>query len=292
MTYKLLFSTFAFLLIQSTAKAQVSEIEKSTLIDFYHATRGNSWTAKWDLKTPVEKWYGVEIIDNHVVGLILYENNLVGEIPPSIKNLKKLEVLDVALNTLQGELPAEVAELAQLKVLRLEMNGMTGRLPENFTAMAHLEELIAFGNNLEGSIPKTIAKATKLRILNLSHNRLNGNLPETMANLIYLKKLDLSGNLLEGEIGFSFCRMQKLTELSLAFNSFHGNVPLGVEALAELQTIQLQGNDFSSFGTLQNMKSVYIDDFETDDLNLNLKYKKTFEGEYRMANTKFEDGND
>lgn len=88
MTYKLLSLTFAFLLfLQTAVTAQVSENEKSALVDLYQATQGNSWTTKWDLKGPVEKWYGVEIIDNQVVGLILYENNLVGKIPPSIKNL-------------------------------------------------------------------------------------------------------------------------------------------------------------------------------------------------------------
>lgn len=291
MTYKLLSLTFAFfLIIQTAINAQVPETEKAALIDLYTATQGDSWAKKWDLKKPVEKWYGVELIGNHVVGLILYENNLVGTIPPSIANLKKLEVLDVALNTLQGELPSELTELSELKVLRLEMNGMTGNLPENFTAMVNLEEFIAFKNNFEGSIPESIAEAKKLRILDVSYNHLDGNLPGTMATMVNLKKLDVSGNSLDGEIGISFGRLQKLTEISLSFNSFTGKVPSGIASLAELQTIHLQGNTFDSFENLKDMQSAYIEDFETDDLHLNLKHNE-LDGNYRLADTKFEDEN-
>ena len=288
MTFKLLsFSTA--LLFSVVISAQIPDNEKSALIDFYHATHGDSWTTKWALNTPVENWYGVEIVDNRVVGLIQYDNNLNGIIPPSIKTLEKLEVLDVALNNLQGELPAELTLLSKLKVVRLEKNGMTGSLPKDFSKMVNLEELIAFENNLEGGIPKTLAKAKNLRILNLSHNQLDGSLPDTLADLTQLNLLDLSANLFAGEVSLDFGRMQKLTELSLAFNSLTGNVPASVSLLSQLQILQLQGNEFDSFEGLQNMKSVYIDDFETDNLSLNLKYKKIFNGDYRTANTKFED---
>jgi Leucine-rich repeat (LRR) protein len=290
MNKKLLYVSFlVFLLLQTVAIAQIPEDEKSALIDLYEATNGDSWTIKWNLKLPVDQWYGVDIIDGHVIGLNLYKNNLIGKIPASLKNLKNLEVLDCAFNTLEGTLPDELSDLGQLKVLKLEMNGLQGKLPENFTSMLNLEELILFDNKLEGNIPESISAAKNLKILDLSNNYFEGNLPENMASLVKLTNLGLSGNKLEGEINFSFGRMRNLSELLLSFNNFHGAVPEGIQSLTELQFVQLQGNDFTSFESLQDMQSVELVAFDTDDLNLNIKYHQLHEIDVRMANTIFDD---
>jgi len=290
MDKKLLYVSFLFfMLLQTVAIAQIPEDEKSALIDLYEATNGDNWTIKWNLKSPVHQWYGVDIIDGHVIGLNLYQNNLLGKIPASLKSLKNLEVLDFALNDLGGDLPDELLELVQLKVLKLEMNGLQGKLPENFTSMLNLEELILFDNKLEGNIPESISAAKKLKILNLSSNYFEGKLPETMASLVNLTNLGLSSNKLEGEINFSFGHMRNLSELLLSFNNFHGAIPEGIQSLTELQFVQLQGNNFTSFESLQNMQSTDLVAFDTDDLKLNIKYNQLHEIDTRMASTKFDD---
>lgn len=290
MNKKLLYVTFLFfLLLQTVAIAQIPEDEKSALIDLYDATNGDSWTIEWNLKSPVDKWYGVDIIDGHVVGLNLYKNNLAGKIPASLKNLKNLEVLDFAFNALEGDFPHELSKLVELKVLKLEMNGLQGKLPENFTSMLNLEELILFDNKLEGNIPESISAAKKLKILDLSSNYFEGKLPESMASMVNLTNLGLYGNKLEGEINFSFARMRNLSELLLSFNNFQGAVPEGIQSLTELQFVQLQGNDFTSFENLENMQSIDLVAFDTDDLELNIKYRQLHEIDTRMANIRFDD---
>jgi len=56
-----------------------------------------------------------------------------------------------------------------------------------------------------------------------------------------------------------------------------------------LQFVQLQGNGFSSFDSLQDMQSIDLVAFDTDNIQLNLKYKELHEIDTRMANNKFED---
>ena len=55
------------------------------------------------------------ILNNHVVGLNLYSNNLTGHIPSSINKLNHLQVLDMAFNELEGKLPQEIGMLKDLK---------------------------------------------------------------------------------------------------------------------------------------------------------------------------------
>ncbi|VAW14711.1 hypothetical protein MNBD_BACTEROID03-1347 [hydrothermal vent metagenome] len=290
MKQKLLYATFFFfLMVQAVAIAQIPAKEKSALIDLHAATKGGSWNIKWDLKAPAQQWYGVDIKDGHVVGIGLYDNNLKGNIPASIKNLTKLEVLDLAFNSLGAELPEELTKLSHLKVLKLEMNNLKGKLPANLTSMVNLEELILFNNQLEGNIPESIGSISKLKILNLSSNFLTGNLPESMGNLVNLTSLGLFGNKLEGEISFSFGKMKNLSELILAFNDFDGAAPEGIQSLKDLQFVQLQGNDFNSFDNLQDMQSIDLVAFDTDNLQLDLKYRELHEIDTRMAETKFED---
>ena len=292
MTNKLLSLTLLLILcVQANLFAQVSEAEKSALIELYKTTNGDSWTHTWNLNAPVDDWYGVEVLNKQVVGLILYENNLSGTLPASIKNLKNLEVLDLAVNSLKGELPIELTELSRIKVLRLELNTFSGTLPENIGSMKKMEQFVAYGNKLEGSLPASIADMKNLNILNLSHNALSGNLPLSMAFMGSLKELNLSGNAFGGEVGFSFERLKNLSHLSLSSNQFEGKVPAGISSLPELQLLQLQENQFGSFDNIQEMQSVYIEDFETDDMRLNLKHRESFDIQYRMANTHFE-GND
>src|SRR5690606_29993554 len=104
------------LLCQVAVHAQIPEEEKQALIDLYKSTDGTAWIQKWDLNTSVDKWYGVDIKQGRVLGIVLYDNNLKGTIPVTIKNLENLEVLDLALNEL-NELPQEITQLSRLRVL-------------------------------------------------------------------------------------------------------------------------------------------------------------------------------
>ena len=150
------FTIFLLLTFFSAAQAQISNKEKSALIDLYKYTDGDSWVNSWSLKTPVEQWYGVHIENNHVVRIELPKNNLQGNLPYTLKKLENLEVLNLAFNKITGLLPSTLTQLENLKTLKLEMNDIKGDLSWDFSNWSKLEELTLFNNFLDGSLPETI----------------------------------------------------------------------------------------------------------------------------------------
>ena len=58
------------------ANQEVPQEERNALVDLYNNTKGDQWKVSWDLESPIHTWKGVEVKDNHVVGLTLFMNNL------------------------------------------------------------------------------------------------------------------------------------------------------------------------------------------------------------------------
>ena len=83
------------LLITASSFAEISSTEKNALVKLNKATKGSQWINKWDLKTPVSSWYGVEIQNDKVISIKLVNNNLNGELPSEIGNLTSLQVLKI-----------------------------------------------------------------------------------------------------------------------------------------------------------------------------------------------------
>lgn len=274
-----------------STSAQISKNEKKALVDLYNATNGDAWTISWNLNSASENWHGVIIQDDHVVSIVLTNNNLQGTIPESIEDLKYLEKFDLAFNKLTGELPIALTELSQLKVLKLEMNRLKGVLPKNFDKLVVLEELVLFNNMIEGEIPESIGQAKNLKVINLSSNFLSGGLPKSIENLSQLYSLELFGNKFTGQIDVDLGKLINLSELVLAYNNFEGSIPEGVQNLTQLQFVQLQGNQFNSFKGIENMKSEGLVTFDSDDNTLNKKYNEAImkKNDTRMADTKFND---
>ena len=90
--------------ISSLGLAKVSKTEKKALIALYNSTNGAHWIRKWDLKKPVSEWYGVTVVDDKVVEINLFRNNLMGPLPVGISKLENLKVLNLAFNSITGEL--------------------------------------------------------------------------------------------------------------------------------------------------------------------------------------------
>lgn len=174
---------------EATIDYQLS-LEREALIAFYKATEGDNWKSIWghtDVKNenwcsdkPVYEWYGVRVNDDgNVIELRLPGCNLYGKIPPEIKNLTKLEVLQLNSNNLEGELPKELLELKQLKVLDLMTNWFSGNIPEEIGNLSNLRELKLHQNLFTGPIPESLVKLSQLEDLMLCENTLSGSLPNS-----------------------------------------------------------------------------------------------------------------
>ncbi|WP_066218664.1 T9SS type A sorting domain-containing protein [Formosa haliotis] len=99
----------------------VPDEEKQVLIDLYNATGGDSWSynKNWLSDEPVDTWSGVTVEDDHIVSINLYQRNLTGTLPESLKTLSYLKILDLTGNNLSGTLIdfSEMASLTQLVII-------------------------------------------------------------------------------------------------------------------------------------------------------------------------------
>ena len=94
----LLSTAFLTILFSTSMLANVSRVEKDALVKLFESTNGKQWNVKWDLSTSVATWYGVKVENDKVISVNLQNNNLVGEIPAEILNLKNLRELHLHKN--------------------------------------------------------------------------------------------------------------------------------------------------------------------------------------------------
>ena len=157
-------------LFSFTAFANFSKAEKEVLIKLNQATNGAKWINKWDLSLPMEKWYGVKVVDDKVVSINLNNNNLTGRIPVEITTLLNLQELNLGTNLLNGEIPLNIGNMKNLEVLDLSFNKMTGFIPPSMCTLPNLRVLLLDRNIFSGELPPQIGKLSMLESLSLYEN--------------------------------------------------------------------------------------------------------------------------
>ncbi|KAL6130616.1 hypothetical protein ACLB2K_068995 [Fragaria x ananassa] len=110
----------------------------------------------------------------NIVYYSISDNNLLGEISPSICKLISLQYLDLSNNKLSGTIPQCLGNFSDdLRVLNLR------------------------NNSFQGILPQLYSNASNLRIIDVSYNQFHGQLPRSLANCGMLESLVLC-SLLEG----------------------------------------------------------------------------------------------
>lgn len=96
--------------------------EYEILKELYKATKGEEWTTTWDTLQAVRNWHGIILTSdlNHVTGIRLPSNNLVGTVPASLSGLDSLRSLDLSGNKLSGF--PNLTRLSSLDTLKVELN--------------------------------------------------------------------------------------------------------------------------------------------------------------------------
>ncbi|MBN1927046.1 MAG: T9SS type A sorting domain-containing protein, partial [Prolixibacteraceae bacterium] len=239
------------------------------LVALYDSLDGANWTnnSNW-LTGPLDTWYGIQMrFDDRVGRIQLGINNLVGELPPQIGDLTKLEWLSLTGNNivgeipaeignittlanlnlynnyLEGDIPAEIYDLDSLFYLSLGLNRLTGTIPSEIGNLRKLTNLNLGYLDLSGSIPSTIGNLTNLTELNLAANNLSGSLPTQMSNLRILETLHLEGNSFEGQAGI-LKNNDSLTYINLGNNKFVGRVPYNEDYHLN-QSLYVNNNKFT-----------------------------------------------
>lgn len=274
-----------------------SQAEYDALLALYQSTGGANWVnnSGWSTANPnsiqyVGNWHGVITDANgHVTYLLLNDNNLVGQVPPSLENLSSLFWLNLRSNSLNGDLEDWLGVFPSLAVLHLANNSFTGPIPQdlglntsltdiyfnrnqlsgtipsNIGNLTNLKWLVLYDNDLTGSIPSELGNLQNLEYLYLYRNDLSGTIPGTVGNMLSLKFLGLHTNSFTGQVPASIGNLTNLTSIFLQNNHLEGPLPTTLGNLSILQNLWLYGNDFSgsipaSFGSLTNVHTFHAFD--------------------------------
>jgi len=215
------------------------------LVHLFQQTRGDLWKVKWNLKDPIDTWFGVQLNTNGRVYCIDLDGN------PDCRSTKN------GGNHLHGSLPA--LKLPYLEHLFMSSNQLSGSIP-SFEGTPELLTLQLSGNRLEGIIPdfSTLQKLVKL---DLEYNRLTGSIPDF--ELENLETIYLGNNELNGWLPvFAFCK--KLKHLFVNKNNLSGELPSFLH-LTQLQYLRLNNNRFE--GDLPNF--FLLERLQALDVNCN-----------------------
>lgn len=182
------------------------------------------------------------------------------EIEP-IRDLKNLQILNIAGNSLSVTFPGWIGELNQLTYVNIAENNFTGSLSSTIGNLTALQTLNCSENNLSGPLPETIGNLGALEILDLHNNLISGSIPESIGTLHSLTGLDLSGNDLSGPLPESIGNLSLLQQLVLKHNRLDGALPDSIGNLTNLSLLSAFVNQFTgtlpaSIGNLANLRVI------------------------------------
>ncbi|XP_062221310.1 phytosulfokine receptor 1-like [Phragmites australis] len=178
--------------------------------------------------------------------LNLSSNALRGALPAGLLRLRSLEVLDVSANALTGAVGAGVIELPAIRVFNVSYNAFNGSHPV-LPGTGNLSAYDVSGNNFEGPVDAAAVcgESPGVHVLRLSMNRLSGAFPVGFGQCRSLAELSLDGNGIDGTLPDDLFGITSLQFLSLHTNSLSGDLSPRLRNLSSLVRLDLSFNAFS-----------------------------------------------
>jgi len=175
------------------------------------------------------------------------EGNKLSQLPLHLKNLIKLQHLNLSHNSL-NVLSDEIGYLSVLQTLKLENNSLV-ELPGSLCNLMNLQQLSVANNSLR-SLPNGIGELVKLEKLDISGNMLQ-DLPGSVLQLTNLCHFIAASNMLS-YLSESFTHLNKLRTLNLSKNSIC-EVPYCLFiGLPNISVLDLSRNYITSFSEAPN----------------------------------------
>ncbi|XP_059431535.1 MDIS1-interacting receptor like kinase 2-like [Corylus avellana] len=152
-----------------------------------------------------------------LIELDLSKNHLWFDSSDSLEPQKPLtlrtKTSSLSSNELSGEIPTVLGNLRLLYSLNLSRNHLTGEIPWNLVSYTSS----TVPENCESLLTKDLTN-NYMNMVDLSSNRLLGNILEDLARLSQSESLNLSHNQLSGEFSSSFSGMVSLSNISIDFS--------------------------------------------------------------------------
>ncbi|CAN6934501.1 unnamed protein product [Brassica oleracea] len=92
--------------------------------------------------------------------------------------LNQMFGLDLSSNQLNGEIPEELGDLRRVRSLNLSRNSLSGSIPGRFSNLKSIESFDVSFNKLHGPIPSQLTMLQSLVVFNVSYNNLSGVIPQ------------------------------------------------------------------------------------------------------------------
>eukprot|EP00656_Telonema_subtile_P003749 TRINITY_DN11696_c0_g1_i3.p1 TRINITY_DN11696_c0_g1~~TRINITY_DN11696_c0_g1_i3.p1 ORF type:complete len:188 (+),score=44.65 TRINITY_DN11696_c0_g1_i3:139-702(+) len=141
--------------------------ECTAWVEFYDALGGQTWPNSWSAGCDGRldpcgcghKWQKSIKCNGlrdflHISEIYVLGDEVVGRIPPSVKNLTQLAALSIVESNLMGPLPEELGEMPNLVYVWLDHNKkLTGPVPQSFVNMSQLYALELHQNSMTGALP-------------------------------------------------------------------------------------------------------------------------------------------
>ncbi len=171
------------------------------LIDLYNNTNGAAWTnnSGWidGATSNCEPctWHGITCDNqNNVIGIDLYNNNLVGTVPTSLGELTKLRILKLMNNDLSGVFPDIWTNLTALEFIDLSNNNFTGSMPTSLGSLIKLNTLYIENNNMDGPLLPEIADLPLINVYWTKNNDFSGCYPDSYLELCDIASTKFTNN--------------------------------------------------------------------------------------------------
>ncbi|CAK9144226.1 unnamed protein product [Ilex paraguariensis] len=219
--------------------------------------------------------------------LVLLENGLTGELPSNIGNLMELRRLVLAGNRFTSQIPVSFGGLSKLLILDLSSNSLSGLLPLTFGGLASLLKLDLSSNQLEEKIPTEIGHLKNLTLMDLSNNKFSGWLTKSLQEMCSLEELVLSNNLIGGDLmSIEWPNLNFLTILDLSNIGLSGEIPESIAELKRLRFLGLNDNNLTGglspkLADLPSVSALYLNG---NNLTGQLKFSEWF---YRKMGRRF-----
>jgi hypothetical protein len=185
--------------------------------------------------------------DGEFQHLWLYDNVLVGTLPPEIGMLSLLETIDISDSLgLLGAFPTQLGQLTRMKYFSSEYNSISGTLPTELGLLTSMRDFDVDSQFLTGTIPTELGLWRNVIYISLVDCSLTTPLPSELGQLSTLRILTVGrGYTITGPLPSELGLLSDNLWLLFVHETNQGSIPTEFGMLSALLSLHLEDNSFA-----------------------------------------------